>query len=42
MEIKRSLAVLSALLIRSHHTLVQEVTVPGRVLAQPSSLMGNH
>ena len=42
MEIGRSLGVLSALLIGSHHALAQEVTVSGRVQAQASSLVGNH
>jgi hypothetical protein len=37
-----SLAVLSALLFASHHALAQQVTVPGRLLAQPNSLVGNH
>lgn len=38
----RSLGVLSALLIGSHHALAQEVTVSGRVHAQASSLVANH
>ncbi len=42
MGIARSLAVLLALLIGSHHALAQEVTVPGRLQAQASSLVGKH
>lgn len=42
MRITRSLGVLSALLIGSHHALAQEVTVPGRLIAQASSLAGKH
>ena len=42
MGIKYSLGVLSALLIGSHHAIAQEVTVPGRVQAQASSLVGKH
>jgi len=42
MEIRRSLVVVSALLIGSHHALAQEVTVSGRVQAQATSLVGNH
>jgi len=42
MRIWRSLAVLSALLIWSHHALAQGVTVSGRVQAQASSLEGKH
>ena len=42
MRISRSLAVVSALLIGSHHALAQEVTVSGRVIAQASSLAGKH
>ncbi len=42
MGIGRSLGVLSALLIASHHVLAQEVTVSGRVIAQASSLAGKH
>ena len=42
MKIQRSLIVLSALLIASHDVLAQEVTVPGRVHAQASSLVSKH
>src|SRR5215218_1087872 len=42
MAIVRSLGVLLALLIGSHHALAQEVTVTGRVIAQASSLVGKH
>src|SRR5215211_2241979 len=42
MEIRRSLSVLSALLIASGHASAQEVTVSGRLQAQASSLVGKH
>jgi len=42
MRIGPSLGVVSALLIASGHALAQDVTVPGRVLAQASSLAGKH
>jgi len=42
MKLLRSLGVAAALLIGSHHALAQEVTVPGRLVAQASSLVGKH
>ena len=42
MGFARSLGVLSALLLASHHALAQEVTVSGRIQAQASSLEGKH
>ena len=42
MGIARSLAVLLVLLIGSHHASAQEVTVPGRLQARASSLVGKH
>jgi hypothetical protein len=42
MRISHSLGVLSALLLASHAALAQQPTVSGRVLAQASSLVGNH
>ena len=42
MGVGRSLGVLWALLIGSHHALAQEVTVPGRVQAQARALAGKH
>jgi hypothetical protein len=42
MGIRRSLCVLSALLIGSHHALAQEASMSGRVQAQASSLVGKH
>src|SRR5215207_6278591 len=42
MAIARSLGVLVALLIGSEFALAQEVTVPGRLQAQASSLVGKH
>ena len=42
MTLSRSLAALSALLIASHPALAQQVTVPGRLQAQASSLVEKH
>ncbi len=42
MAIARSLSVLAALLIGSELAPAQEVTVPGRLIAQASSLVGKH
>jgi hypothetical protein len=42
MTIGRSLGVLAALLIGSKFAPAQEVTVPGRLVAQASSLVGKH
>jgi len=42
MRIRRSLGVLSALLISAGHALAQGVTISGRVQAQASSLAGKH
>jgi hypothetical protein len=42
MRINRSLAVLVSLLIASRPALAQQVTTSGRLLAQPSALVGNH
>ena len=42
MRIRRSLVVLSALLLGSEHALAQEVTVTGRVPAVASALVRNH
>lgn len=42
MRIRRSLGVLSALLIGSEHALAQEVTVSGRLSALATSLVRNH
>lgn len=42
MRIERSLGVLAALLIGAEFAPAQEVTVPGRVIAQPGALVRNH
>jgi hypothetical protein len=42
MRISHSLGVLAALLLASHPMLAQQVTVSGRLLAQPGALVGNH
>lgn len=42
MTLSRSLAVAAALLIASHPALAQQVTVPGRLQAQASSLVEKH
>ena len=42
MRFAPSLGVLATLLLASHRAPAQEVTVSGRVLAQASSLVGNH
>jgi hypothetical protein len=42
MRMSRSYGILSALLIASHHALAQDVTVSGRLVARPGTLVGNH
>jgi len=42
MRFARSLGVLSALLIASHHAQAQDVTVSGRLIAQESSRVSKH